>query len=838
MTRQASAAAASALLAVALAPAGVTALVSDLSITNNDFAVAYTPGSSTIYTIVVGNAGPDDVVGAAVSDLATSSPQVEGVVWTCVGAGGGSCTAGPVSTNLVDTIDLPAGGTATYTLVVTLSTTATGNLVNTATVTPPAGTTDPGPGADTATDTDTAATIVYVATTGIDSATCGPLAAPCKTIQTGIDNAKAGDTVVVAKGTYNECIVLVPGIGVGGVRVESDEHLASGTNASTILDGTGVCGAASLSPGPVAKVYDRSSLLGFSIKGGGDSGVLGLGAISVVRNVITGNATASTGGGVRLTTGLNLSDALSKAEINANTIFTNTSGRDGAGIFVDASASGIPSLVEIRGNTVSGNTAGDGTAGAKGSGISVLTDTASAADSSRVVITGNTLDGNVAKNSTGDATLADGGGIFVATGAIGGAGTETVAIGDAGSGNAIRNNVSDGVGGGMSIRVQPAPGGKHKVDVSANTVTANTGKRGGGGAHLFVQAVDRIAGLAPDLVLRVAANSFIRNHAQGLLSDPNSVGGGGIYAELHSDRTASAAVLYEISGNTIQGNDATTFGGGCSLLASADDDPAGDGATAPADAVISFHHNVVVQNAAHDTTAQGVSGGGVHALAVARGAAALARVSHDFLTVVDNQTELGSGGLEWEDLHVQNSLGFSGATSFVLSNSIISGNDGFGVGGTIVPGPSTTVAVTYNDAFGNGSGDYEAQLGVITGTNGNISVDPELDALFLPRICGPMVDQADPAIAATVEPQPNGGRVNLGHLGNTASATRTFPDVNGDGTIDGLDVLGIAVSFNSCSDLSCSDHTRFFTAADRDLNQKVDGEDLAYVSAFYAQSCP
>jgi hypothetical protein len=102
-----------------------------------------------------------------------------------------------------------------------------------------------------------------------------------------------------------------------------------------------------------------------------------------------------------------------------------------------------------------------------------------------------------------------------------------------------------------------------------------------------------------------------------------------------------------------------------------------------------------------------------------------------------------------------------------------------------------------------------------------------------------MVDLGDPAIDATIEPQPNGGRVNLGHLGHTSSATRTFPDVNGDGTVDGLDVMGIAVSFSSCTPaFGCSDTSRYFVAADRDLNGIVDGQDLSYVSAFYAQACP
>jgi hypothetical protein len=213
-------------------------------------------------------------------------------------------------------------------------------------------------------------------------------------------------------------------------------------------------------------------------------------------------------------------------------------------------------------------------------------------------------------------------------------------------------------------------------------------------------------------------------------------------------------------------------------------------------------------------------------------------LSYDFLTVADNKTELGTGGIEWEDALLPDSLGGTGAASLSLSNSLVVGNEGFGVGYSLPLDPGTILEVSYTDAFGNISGNYESPLLDPTGTKGNISADAELDPLFLPRLCGPAIDTGDPAIPATLEPPPNGGRVNMGHLGNTASATRTFPDVNGDGTIDGLDVLGVAVSFNSCSDSSCSDHSRFFTAADRDLNNRVDGEDLAFVAAFYAQSCP
>ena len=284
MTRQAVFAAASALLAVGLAHALGTAPVSDLTITNTDAAPTYTVGFPVIYTIVVGNAGPDEAVGVAVADLTTSVAQIASATWTCVAAGGATCNAGPVSGPIVDTITLPVGGTATYTLVAAINLTATGDLINTATVTPAAGTTDPGPAPNTAVDTDSQAVIFSVATTGTDSDTCGNSSISCKTIQQAISNAADGDTIVVEAGTYNEC----PAVADRFVRIESAEFKGAGTNALTIVDGTGVCDPATVpgpgtGPGPVVTLTHLSSIRGFTIKGGG-TGVAGTGSVSILNN--------------------------------------------------------------------------------------------------------------------------------------------------------------------------------------------------------------------------------------------------------------------------------------------------------------------------------------------------------------------------------------------------------------------------------------------------------------------------------------------------------------------------------------------------------------------------
>ncbi|MBK7394428.1 MAG: DUF11 domain-containing protein [Chloracidobacterium sp.] len=113
----------------------------DLSITKTDGVASVTPGGSTTYTITASNAGPDAVSGATVAD--TFPASLTGVTWTCVGAGGGTCTAAG-SGNINDTsVNLPVGGSVTYTATASVSVTASGSIANTATVS--SSTTDPTP---------------------------------------------------------------------------------------------------------------------------------------------------------------------------------------------------------------------------------------------------------------------------------------------------------------------------------------------------------------------------------------------------------------------------------------------------------------------------------------------------------------------------------------------------------------------------------------------------------------------------------------------------------------------------------------------------------------------
>ncbi len=125
----------------------------DTSITKTDGSATEIPGTPVTYTIVVASAGPSTATAVAVSD--TFPAALTACSWTSLAAGGATGnTAGPVAGNIAETgLTLPPGSSVTYTATCTVDPTARGALANTATVT--SATTDPVPGNNSATDTDT-----------------------------------------------------------------------------------------------------------------------------------------------------------------------------------------------------------------------------------------------------------------------------------------------------------------------------------------------------------------------------------------------------------------------------------------------------------------------------------------------------------------------------------------------------------------------------------------------------------------------------------------------------------------------------------------------------------
>ncbi len=124
------------------APAAWAGSSADLSVTKTDGALTSTPGGTITYTIIASNAGPNNAPGSAFGDLFTD--PLENCTWTCAGQLGGVCTVpagGEPSAN--QNVDLPVGGQVVVTVTCDIASNATLSFFNTATITQPAGFSDP-----------------------------------------------------------------------------------------------------------------------------------------------------------------------------------------------------------------------------------------------------------------------------------------------------------------------------------------------------------------------------------------------------------------------------------------------------------------------------------------------------------------------------------------------------------------------------------------------------------------------------------------------------------------------------------------------------------------------
>jgi uncharacterized repeat protein (TIGR01451 family) len=133
----------------------ITGPNAELTISINDGITTYNPGGTVTYTIVVQNLGPSNVTGATFLDN-KPSPHVTSWTWTCTPDAGATCTTGPTtsSVDIMDVVSIPAGKKITYSVVATISASAVGNLINTASITNPAAVPDPNLSNNSATDTD------------------------------------------------------------------------------------------------------------------------------------------------------------------------------------------------------------------------------------------------------------------------------------------------------------------------------------------------------------------------------------------------------------------------------------------------------------------------------------------------------------------------------------------------------------------------------------------------------------------------------------------------------------------------------------------------------------
>ena len=128
----------------------------DLEVTKTDGVTQVVTGGTTTYTVTVTNNG------TSASTALLTDPAVTGLTKTAVACSAtpGVCTTAPTIAALegagFTTPVIPVGGTFQITISATV-TASSGTVANTATAQPPAGTTDPVPGNNSATDTDTVA---------------------------------------------------------------------------------------------------------------------------------------------------------------------------------------------------------------------------------------------------------------------------------------------------------------------------------------------------------------------------------------------------------------------------------------------------------------------------------------------------------------------------------------------------------------------------------------------------------------------------------------------------------------------------------------------------------
>lgn len=746
---------------------------------------------------------------------------------------------------------------------------------------------------------------LWVGPAGANVSGCGATsAAPCLTIQFAATRAATGDTVRVLPGSYNECVGFTSP--VSGVAIVADAFETLNDRTVTVIDGTGVCDGTGPVPRllPAITLGNNSSLRGFTVRGGGNAGVRGLGSVVITRNVITGNSAPNFGGGVYAYS-TPVYTSTSTLRVEYNDIIANTAGFGGGGMFVaaynypprqlrpvsvkgnvvrnntttDLSAvgagivartTGAPNgvmsisvtqnLVEGNSNLgssasfvclgggihadasffgtatidVSGNTIRSNRSGGLGGGISVQTND-SPGGTATITLTGNTIENNESVLvEEGNSIDGVGGGIFVNTV---GSGTESIQV----TSNTIRSNSSFLSGGGVSAWAVPTAIGSQRITVASNEIRSNTGGNGGG-VEAFL--VGYALGTAGNSQVTVSDNDIVQNRA----TNDGGVGGG-VFGNQESDMGASPGLRLRIHENRITGNTADVAGGGAYLWSLADGDFGGDGATVTTTSRIDFDHNLVMGNVA--TTPPPIPDGefpiaeasGVLTLIQAKGPGT-ATVAFDANTIARNTADVGGGGIQFETFtEFDTNSVVEGQAVLLVTNSIITDNVGQGFGGPS-PGDAGIVSeggtgnlnvqtFAYNDLFANQGGNYSTWFGSRTGVDGNISADALLDANGKPVPCSAAVDRADPTVDYSLEPGPNGGRANLGHLGGTADATTSLADVNDDRLVDGVDILRIATSF-----ASLSGDNRYVEAADLDGDGNVDGNDLAYVASQFGTKCP
>jgi uncharacterized repeat protein (TIGR01451 family) len=222
----------------------------------------YTPGIARTYAVVVSNTSTSyGVLNMTVSDPVPAGVNAATVSWTCTATSGGAvCGAASGTGALNDTgLDLPAGAVATYQVTMTVPAGYTGDLTNTASITPPGNIVDGNAANNTATDVDQSVpllTIRKVSIGGVDSfgftgtngvvtqtlvtATAGtPISGATQSLTTSATATTVTESTTPA--TYRVTDITCTGLGAGGTatpdlanRVVSLDAAATAAGANIV----------------------------------------------------------------------------------------------------------------------------------------------------------------------------------------------------------------------------------------------------------------------------------------------------------------------------------------------------------------------------------------------------------------------------------------------------------------------------------------------------------------------------------------------------------------------------------------------------------------------------
>lgn len=143
--------------------------IANLSMTLTNNTTNSIPGANTAYTLQVRNNSPITVSNIQV--LNTFPPILLNVTWNCLASTGSACQTPNGLGNIDTRLNLAPSGTATFTVSATILPTATGLLINSASVNPPPGMTDPDTSDNQAMDTDGLTPMVNLSISKTDNRT-------------------------------------------------------------------------------------------------------------------------------------------------------------------------------------------------------------------------------------------------------------------------------------------------------------------------------------------------------------------------------------------------------------------------------------------------------------------------------------------------------------------------------------------------------------------------------------------------------------------------------------------------------------------------------------------